>query len=59
MAFSQIDRLYRPLLAHIYGVPVTGIQVCKHLTRRPARPFIECISEVVSPGRDYTWHWLG
>jgi hypothetical protein len=57
VGFSQIDFLYRPVLEHIYSLPVTGVQVCKHLTTRHNPRLIGDWREAAI-GRNYVWHYL-
>ena len=57
VAFSQMDQLYKPILRQLYGRPVTGVQVCKHLVDR--RPIITDLREtLLKPGSNFLWHCL-
>lgn len=60
-ALRQIGRLYRPLLRHIYGLPVVGVVVCKRLVYRPGSWQVLGPEEVLGVVKEeiFTWHWLG
>lgn len=60
-ALVQLGKLYRPLLRHIYGLPVVGVVVCKRLVYRPGRWQISGPEEVLDHREEaiFTWHWLG
>jgi hypothetical protein len=58
VGFSQIDFLYRPLLAHIYGLPVTGVMACKHLVTRGNPRLRQDLVDCFMPGRNFVWHHL-
>lgn len=60
-ALTQIGQLYRPLLQHIYRLPVVGVVVCKNLVYSPGRFMIEGPHDVVDRVDEqiFTWHCLG
>jgi hypothetical protein len=59
VGFSQIDFLYRPILEFIYGLPVTGVMACKHLTtRQNPRLRTELEDCLASPGANFVWQHL-
>jgi hypothetical protein len=56
---GQIASLYKPLLAHIFQKPVTGVLVVKYLYEVPA-PLIEEPEEATSSQLPFlTWQYLG
>lgn len=57
VAFLQMDELYKPILRKIYGKPVTGVQVCKHLTER-GRSITDVREALIRPGSNLLWHCL-
>ena len=58
VGFSQIDLLYRPILEMVYGKPVTGVQVCKHLREIDPRIVSKVQSALAAPGCNFLWHCL-
>lgn len=59
VGFSQIDFLYRPVLRHLYGQPVTGVVACRNLVTRRNPLLINDISEALErPGANHVWHCL-
>lgn len=53
-AFSQLFRLYMPLLQHLHpGITIIPVQVCKVL--KGLQPVVEDFLEA-APGD--TWHWI-
>lgn len=57
-AWEQIRGLYRPVLAAEFGLPVTGVQACKHL-KRSRCPIVDVREALKIPGGDFLWHYLG
>lgn len=55
--YQQLALLYRPLLRHIYRLPVLGILVCKNLVEEPRNP-ISSPMEVMDlrENSTFTWH---
>jgi hypothetical protein len=58
VGFSQIDFLYRPILTHIYGLPVTGVMACKHLTTRSNPRLRVELTDCFIPGSNFVWQHL-
>lgn len=57
---DQMDKLYRPILEMIYGVPVVCVQVCKNLRKYPPNAIGDITDLVFKPRRGiHTWHYLG
>lgn len=66
---SQIERLYKPVLELVFGVPVVGIQVCKRLV--PEMPKTTWVTGDLDAAMSYAgrspekihanvcWQWLG
>lgn len=60
-AYYQMTDLYRPLLRHIYDLPVTCVQICKVLRRDlPSKEFLYTLNGVIDyEGKNpRTWHLL-
>lgn len=58
-AFPQMGLLYKPLLEHLYGKPVIGVQACKILKFIPEKYILKELQEVfvwpTTVGM-FTWH---
>lgn len=57
-AIAQMAKLYKPILEHIYEVPVICVQVCKNLRYRPPNA-IRDIKQLIDDPRYgiHTWHF--
>lgn len=49
-AFAQLEGLYGPILAQVFGKPVIGIQVCKNLTAEAPTRCFGNVSEAIKRG---------
>lgn len=59
-AEQQLQRLYKPLLQQLYGLPVLCLQVCRrlrHVAKRPVSGPAELLA-APRPGT-HTWHFRG
>lgn len=58
-ADDQMAKLYKPILEHIYEVPVVCLQVCKNMRRHPERSVRDVKQLMDAPFYGvYTWHYL-
>lgn len=52
--FEQIGLLYRPILSELYGLPVTGVMVCRNLVSRTSPCLIRNVQESLrAPGGNF------
>jgi hypothetical protein len=61
-AYEQINFLYRPILEHVFALPVRGVVVCKNLApHSPASPYVDLTPALraARAGETPTLHWLG
>lgn len=58
-AIKQMALLYRPVLEHIYGLPVIPVQVCKNLRYNPPNLIVDIEDLLAEPKIQlWTWHYL-
>lgn len=58
-AFLQMAQLYSPLIQHLWGLPVTTLQVCKNLRYEP-EVLVDLTELLHQPqSGNFTWHNLG
>lgn len=56
----QISQLYRPLLRHIFGLPVVGVLVCRNITTRSSLEIRDLLDlEGLLAEEVHLWHFLG
>ena len=61
-AFVQLERLYFPILRHVYRAPVRGIQLVKHVSRDvPPGLLCDSLEKALRypPDAIPVLHWLG
>jgi hypothetical protein len=60
---TQVERLYKPLLERLEGLPVVGVQVCKKLLPGMPGEIAVCGSLTAAISAAWygraVWHWLG
>lgn len=60
---GQVAELYAPVLERLWGQPVVGVVVCKHLTPEVPLSWVhgDLAAAVAAAlgGRQSVWHWLG
>jgi hypothetical protein len=53
-----MDKLYRPVLEHIYEVPVIGVQVFKNIKAHVRNPITDIMELIRYPNEGiYNWHF--
>lgn len=56
----QMERLYKPLLEHIFKRPVHCLLVCRNVTEHTPGPRFQTPEDFIISGASFgTWHWLG
>lgn len=60
----QLEQLYTPILAKLWGRPVVGVVVSKHLTSATPLSWVHsdlsaALDSALLTGRRSVWHWLG
>lgn len=54
---QQINWLYRPVLKHLYNLPVVGILVCKYMHEETKWEITDPLA-LAPEDKTYTWHYF-